>query len=412
MRYRRRRIWYQIVFLDLRNAEARGNTPTFLSYDTKLPTLVNETSIYPGMTESPKAEEGLCDLTLLVMRFDIVRLNRRLHCTNARDVPLSIAGKKKCIEQFRQSLKDKYIRHCIGNGDLPEYSAKTALMITNRANLTLYQDKIATASQSERDWLFLICIEIMEYYLDISGPKLKNYAWLLKVHQQWHAIAYALAELCHRKSSPDTDRAWRVIDDLKAEWRQPADAAGTLVYSSVKKLLAKAQSHREACDALLQANLAAAQTTANLKAQDGSTFLTLPSENFSQLHYDYGAVYADPVSCPQQYTPNSADIQMISQDFTATTLPEWFYSPPGGNRSQPRVGYNIADMTWGVLNDRSMYNEYNDMLLPLSSAQQDVYTQMQTHAQQLDESPAEWHIPLQPQSGVLMESNHWQGGHG
>lgn len=73
--------------------------------------------------------------------------------------------------------------------------------------------------------------------------------YLILIHTQilWHAVAFVLKELCDRApcSSPDIKPAWRVIDATFDEWKPPPDSAGTLMYDSVKKLLAKALSRRD-----------------------------------------------------------------------------------------------------------------------------------------------------------------------
>ncbi|KAI9737258.1 MAG: hypothetical protein M1818_005791 [Claussenomyces sp. TS43310] len=381
----RRRIWYSILFLDLRTADARGVTSTFLSYDTKLPTLVDETSIYPGMTEPPKTKEGLTDLTLTVCRFDLIRLARRLQCTNARDVPLSAAGKKRCVEQFQHVLKERYIRHCWGAGALPEYSAKTAVIIASRLFLVLHQDKMSSASQAEKDWLFQISIEIMEYYHDLSGPNAsKRWAWLLKAYPQWHSIAYALTELCHREPSSETERAWSVIDASKAEWKSPADAAGTVIYNSIKKLLAKAQSRRDTYDAMRS-------PPPETPVREENTFLTIGDEQFQPPEFDYQPI-AHPVGVPgmTSYAPAPMEEQMMPVEPFATTLPEWFYARPAAPPVQPAAAYSVADMTWGVFDDKSFYNEFNGMAMAPD------YSQMQY---QQTQPPPQWQPP-RPQEAV------------
>jgi hypothetical protein len=46
----RRHLWYQLLFLDLRAAEARVCLSTVLQYDTRPPTNLNDRDIFPEMT--------------------------------------------------------------------------------------------------------------------------------------------------------------------------------------------------------------------------------------------------------------------------------------------------------------------------------------------------------------------------
>jgi hypothetical protein len=180
----RRRLWYQMLYLDFRAAEAKGCLSTALQYDTRLPTNVNDCDIHPGMTEYPKPTIGLTDMTVPLLRFESARLGRRLQATGFRDTILSPPAKKRLIEKVQQDLKEKYVKHCPGAGALYEYAAKAVtMMITSRTNLIVYQDTIKNASQAEKDWLFLVCIQIMEFYQELrDNPVARKWSWLIKIH--------------------------------------------------------------------------------------------------------------------------------------------------------------------------------------------------------------------------------------
>ena len=74
----RRRLWYQLLFLDLRAAEARGCLSTVLQYNTRPPTYINDSDIFPNMTEYPKPAKGLTEMTVPLIRYAAARLGRRL----------------------------------------------------------------------------------------------------------------------------------------------------------------------------------------------------------------------------------------------------------------------------------------------------------------------------------------------
>jgi hypothetical protein len=178
----RRRLWYQLLFLDLRAAETRGCLSTVLQYDTRPPTLLNDSDIFPGMTEYPKPATGLTEMTVPLMRFGVVRLGRRLQATGFRDTVLSPPAKRHLIEKVRKDLHENYMQYCQGAGPLYEYAAKVANMIISRANLVVYQDKMEMASQTDRDWLFNVCIQVMEFYQELSSnTTFRRWTWLLKI---------------------------------------------------------------------------------------------------------------------------------------------------------------------------------------------------------------------------------------
>jgi hypothetical protein len=179
----RRRLWYQLLFLDLRGAEARGCLSIVLQYDTRPPTNLNDSDLFPDMTEPPKPRTGLTEMTVPLMRIEAARLGRRLQATNFRDTILTPLAKRELIERVQKDMTEKYMQYCQGAGPFYEYAAKVVNMIISRTNLVVYQNKIKTASQTDRDWLFNVCIQILEFYQELSGNMTcRRWTWLLKIH--------------------------------------------------------------------------------------------------------------------------------------------------------------------------------------------------------------------------------------
>jgi len=179
----RRRLWYQLLFLDLRAAEARGCLSAVLQYDTRPPTHLNDSDIYPEMTEYPKPATGLTEMTVPLMRYEVLRLGRRLQATGCRDIVISPQAKRNLIEKVQKDINEKYMQYCEGAGPFYEYAAKVVNLMIGRTNLVVYQDKIQAASQTDRDWLFNVCIQIMEFYHDIRrNTTCRRWTWLLKIH--------------------------------------------------------------------------------------------------------------------------------------------------------------------------------------------------------------------------------------
>jgi len=61
---------------------------------------------------------------------------------------------------------------------------------------------------------------------------------------QWHALAVVLSELTEQPPSSVTEKAWNLIDAI--DWEEPEDRAGRILSQSIKRMLAKAQVHKEA----------------------------------------------------------------------------------------------------------------------------------------------------------------------
>jgi hypothetical protein len=61
---------------------------------------------------------------------------------------------------------------------------------------------------------------------------------------QWHALAVVLGELTEQPPSSVTEKAWNLIDAI--DWEEPEDRAGRILSQSIKRMLSKAQAHKEA----------------------------------------------------------------------------------------------------------------------------------------------------------------------
>jgi len=104
----------------------------------------------------------------------------------------------------------------------------------------------STISSEVRDRTFTKSIDILRYtrLLETQQKTLK-WGWMFRTYSQWHAIAFALTELCHRTSGPEVDEAWRVLEDAYAEWVQPSSGyTKSILWKPVTKLMAMARDAR------------------------------------------------------------------------------------------------------------------------------------------------------------------------
>lgn len=108
-------------------------------------------------------------MTVPLMHYEAARLGRHLQAIGFRDTVLSLPAKRHMIEEVNKDLNEKYIQFCQGAGPFYDYAANVVNMIISCTNLIVYQDKIRTASQTDRDWLFNVCIQIMVFYQELSG---------------------------------------------------------------------------------------------------------------------------------------------------------------------------------------------------------------------------------------------------
>lgn len=368
----RRRVWWQLILNDLRASEARGTMSTLLRFDTQIPTHINDTDIDENTTEMPKPRKGPCDMTISCVRLDIAKLGRRMQGSGADDAPLPPPVKMKMVDDFADTLVERYYHPNENSPPIFRYSYKTACLITARMKLMMKMRK-KDLSQEERDSLFQIAIEIMEHFEDLRhDAQAKKWSWLLKttvtrsshdflrhllifIKVQWHAVAFALAEMCVREPSPQVERAWSVVEKQKEEWVAPADSSSIPIYQSVKKLLAKAEKHRRATSHRGSQGSSPMSYSQPTPTHTSSSEDPLTAGMIRNLQPQMGpniynwANMVDPNSVPnvQQYSNFQPQWQgMPQQDFAPTTVTTPMFYPGAPMMPQAMAFNQMPDPVW------------------------------------------------------------------
>ncbi|KAF1931093.1 uncharacterized protein M421DRAFT_2613 [Didymella exigua CBS 183.55] len=263
----RRRLWWQVCILDARSSEDHGCDPTIVEaqFDAKMPLNVNDTDLYPDMTEFPQERTGFTDMTFSLIRFEVANIFRRIlyippgpvRCTELF-ANLSIAEKEKWIAECHQQIEQKYLQNCDMSVPICWVTATISRLIMSKMWLIVYhphqrKDGGASLPQETKDKLFITSLENVEYSILLeTEARTMKWGWLFRTYVQWHAIAFLLSELCVRTKGEAVERAWRALEASAGRWWFPlSDTSanrksqhGTL-WKPLRKLLAKARAARE-----------------------------------------------------------------------------------------------------------------------------------------------------------------------
>ncbi|KNG45191.1 hypothetical protein TW65_08029 [Stemphylium lycopersici] len=274
----RRRLWWQVCILDARSSEDHGCDPTIVEaqFDTKMPLNVNDSDIYPGMTEFPEERKGFTDMTFCLLRFEIANIMRRIvyippgpnKCTEFF-ANLTIEQKEKWISDCHAAMEEKYLKNCDMTLPICWVTATISRLIMSKMWLIIYhphqrKDGGATLPQETKDKLFITSLENIEYGLLLeTEARTMKWGWLFRTYVQWHAIAFLLSELCVRTKGEAVDRAWRALEASASRWWFPLHDASPqrrgqqgYLWKPLGKLLAKAQAARQRELDLQRASLA------------------------------------------------------------------------------------------------------------------------------------------------------------
>ncbi|KAI9871041.1 MAG: hypothetical protein M1830_003506 [Pleopsidium flavum] len=256
----RRRLWWQVVLLDIRAAEDHGTDPSITeqSFDTKLPLNVNDEDLDPDAQVAPKEQLGCTEQTFCLIRYEVSTTMRKLTYTppgggmcRERGMTYSLEDREKLIEACHKHLEEKYIQYCDMSVPLYWVTANIARLIMSKMWLVVHHpfrraDGGANLPQETKDRLFTTSVEVVEYSRLLETEKTTvKWGWLFRTYVQWHAVAYILSELCTRTKGEMVDRAWSIIDTLFADWGGIIVASKRgMLWRPMRKLMSKARAVR------------------------------------------------------------------------------------------------------------------------------------------------------------------------
>ncbi|KAI0505780.1 fungal-specific transcription factor domain-containing protein [Xylaria bambusicola] len=277
----RRRLWWQLIVLDIRAAEDRG-TSTIISrgsYNTRLPHNIDDIEFGPDTTLSLQDRPGPSDTTFCLL--------------TAQSSGIFLWGEYNHQEHYSEEqrlLRAKHLESQFVNGADPTHagsylaSATARLIIMKMWLITRYplhprkgQPGIGKASTSRtgaseaagpsqstaaasastapsqhaaapvsRESTLRTAISIIELSEAVAaGPYSDRFRWWAETYVQWHPLAVALAELCTQTQGETVEHAWRVVEAVFP--RSSAIIADTKrgsLWRPLRKLYKKAKAAR------------------------------------------------------------------------------------------------------------------------------------------------------------------------
>ncbi|KFA64454.1 hypothetical protein S40285_01095 [Stachybotrys chlorohalonatus IBT 40285] len=267
----RRRVWWVIMTIDVRSSEEMGSDMAIPdgSFDTEMPSNVNDADISPESTVLPEPKDGRSDSALALVRYEITLLTRRFHVAASSmtaETPIlgtsTISEREQVLVDIYQRIERKFLKYV---GDVSDplnwMAALISRVIMAKMRLVIYQPVIFPGSNQHmsediRDRVFAAAIEIIEFNHRLNtDSRCKNYRWLFLSYTNWPAIAYLLIEICRRPWSALVERSWEAVHGYD---RDPTEIARNTdhiaVFLPLHMLFVRARKHRTAEIARLKAN--------------------------------------------------------------------------------------------------------------------------------------------------------------
>lgn len=266
----RRRLWWQIVILDVHASEDRGSEPMIheISFNTKKPMNVNDEDLNPEDMRPVSARIGSTAMTLCAIGHEMWQLHRECSAVSRPDEngqvsqsPHFVERKLSMISQYQQHFETQYLAHCDSRNPICWVATMMTRLVLGRLLLGIYHPvnqeyRSSTYPSVTRERLLLTSVEIMEgaYALD-REPKAAQWKWFFKSWVQWHALAVALAELCVQDQGALVQRAWAIVDLVFEPWATHiADSKRGMLWRPIQKMMAKARVIRRQAASVSGAN--------------------------------------------------------------------------------------------------------------------------------------------------------------
>ena len=256
----RRRLWFQIIQLDIRSCEDRGSDPIILpgTFNTKRPANINDDDMDPQSSLPIVERHGFTEMTKSIVTFIMwetavgVGYVPPVQEGEQELVPkVSFEQKEASIAELEKQVQREVLTYCDSSNPIAWTTSVIARLIMARIRLLLYHpplhDNRSPLHQSvPRDVVLLTAVQVLEYtHLLETDPAAEPWRWFCRTYVQWHALAAALAELCVKDKGPLVDRTWRIVEVVfNDSAARIADSRNGMLWRPMKKLWNKAQSKR------------------------------------------------------------------------------------------------------------------------------------------------------------------------
>lgn len=250
----RRRLFWQILALDMRASEDRGSEPTLTdhSFNTIMPRNLDDKDFGHDSQHPLHTRAGPTEMTLCLLEIDALctgwKINLGLSASESKN--LALHEREDLVRDYARRIEFTYLanRHSLDQ--------KTSLMYEighywiHKLWLMLYyplrrQGRLEQVHSSDQGLQtavrFLNSNELIEQH-----PSSAGFTWLFRTYAPWQAVAVALAEICNQPHSALADAAWDIIENRLGDWSgRLASTKEAMLWGPIKNMLKRARTARQ-----------------------------------------------------------------------------------------------------------------------------------------------------------------------
>lgn len=250
----RRRLWWVLIFLDVRASEDQGMDLTIAAgtFDTKRPLNINDEDLHPDTKEMPQDQEGLTDASIMRISISMCEITRQMMAPSFKSQAPSMEEQSRLLNEYYQILEREFLQYSTKSGNISYWVQVTVaqLWMAKMTLLTylpvLFSSPSEHFSDEHRGKLLVTAIEVAEYNHALNAEQAcRHWRWLYQTYTHWHAVVYLLIEITRRPWSPLVERAWVA---LHSAWLIPTQShmdKTQRIWFPLRKLMGQARQHRE-----------------------------------------------------------------------------------------------------------------------------------------------------------------------
>ena len=341
----RRRLWWLLIDLDVRNVEDRGSDPFILAstFNTLKPLNINDEDMDPESMEPIIERKGFTDMTKGYVSSTVweyaVRLGYSPPGRGEAELPRitsTLEEKLDVIKELQAKLQEEVLIHCDPTNPAAWVVSVVIRLIGSRLRIAVYHPPLLdmrgiVQQYVSRELVLKTAVENLEYsHLLRTEPAAARWRWYFATRVQWHSLAATLAELCVQDKGPLVERAWKVVDAVFEHWADHiADSRRGMLWRPIKKLMSKAQSKRAEAS-MRNMSITSQQSLPQFAPPAYSQFYDLNSSTSaisfppdSMLGAAIRGVPSQSLDLKQQVSPDILDSINVNEAANAINWAEW-----------------------------------------------------------------------------------------
>lgn len=222
-----RRLWAQLIVLDLRSAEDRGVQPavSHSQYDTAPPANINDEDFGPDTSIPPDPRKGLTEMTYSLCSLGVAKLAYSVSCGPIASKSEDIECMMGEISSGIQDLEVRFPSHGsfhVGNERNLHSRGSHLLVQLMTFKLWLYlhypvyaRFRAFRATPRETARIFTLAVSTLFLLDEFAGdPTLARFTWFFSMFVPWHPLAVSLSKICGEPSDDKARKSWPLVEKM------------------------------------------------------------------------------------------------------------------------------------------------------------------------------------------------------